>query len=154
MQKNVLTMRRGQAGFTLIEILLVMALLAALATIVLIAINPAQKFKQQRDTQRTTDLASIAGAVQQYYVDHQGQFPSPIDTTVRTIKNGSGAGIADLCAVLSPSYLVVMPKDPSGTYTDCTAYDTKYTIKKESSTSDRIVVTAAGEINGTITITR
>lgn len=154
MQKNVFSMRRGQAGFTLIEILLVMALLAALATIVLIAINPAQKFKQQRDTQRTTDIASIAGAVQQYYVDHQGQFPSQIDTTERTIKNGSGAGIADLCAVLSPSYLVAMPKDPSGTYTDCSTYDTKYTIKKESTTSDRVVVSATGEITNPITVTR
>lgn len=152
MQQNIRSIRQNQSGFTLIEILLVMALLAALATIVLIAINPAQKFKQQRDTQRTTDIASIAGAVQQYYVDHQGQLPAGITTTAQTIAKTGGI---DLCGTLVTAYLVVLPKDPSnGTYTDCSTYDTKYTIKKESATSDRVVVSATGEITNPITITR
>ncbi len=152
MSKTLFSAKRVQSGFTLIEILLVMALLAALATIVLIAINPAQKFKQQRDTQRTTDVANIAGAVQQYYVDHQGQLPAGITTTAQNIAKTGGI---DLCSTLVPSYLVILPRDPdTGSYTDCSAYDTKYSIKKESATSDRVVVSATGEITNPISVTR
>lgn len=150
--------QKSQQGFTLIEILLVMALIAALATIVLVAINPAEKFKQSRDTQRYTDTASLAGAVQQYYVDHQGSLPAGIDTTPKSITAAAGATNIDLCAVLVTKYLVVMPIDPKTgtkpTTPPCTGYASGYTIAKESATSDRVVVTAVPESADSISVTR
>ena len=145
---------KNQSGFTLIEILLVMALIAALATIVLIAINPAQKFKQSRDTQRYTDVNNIAGAISQYYVDNKGQLPAGIPAAGGAAAAISDAG-ANLCSALVPKYLAIMPKDPStGTGTGCTTYSTGYTVIRESDTTDRVVVAATPEAAASISVTR
>ncbi len=57
--------KRKQA-FTLIELLIVIALLTSLAGAVLVAVNPAKRLKQARDSQRKTDINSIANALVAY----------------------------------------------------------------------------------------
>src|SRR3989344_457694 len=61
-------------GFTLIEILVVIGIIAVLATIVIIAINPARQFAQARDTQRTSNLNTILNAIGQNIADNRGIF--------------------------------------------------------------------------------
>ena len=57
----------------------------------------------------------------------------------------SGAGNADLCAVLTPKYIPALPQDPSNNaadITDCTvAYNTHYQIWADSTTK-RVTVSA------------
>ena len=61
-------------GFTLIEILIVVGVMAILAAIVIIAINPARQFAQARNTQRRSDVVAILDAVHQRMVDNSGSF--------------------------------------------------------------------------------
>ena len=61
-------------GFTLIEILVVIGIIAILAAIVIIAINPAKQFAQARNTQRTANVNAILNAVGQRIADNKGTF--------------------------------------------------------------------------------
>lgn len=61
-------------GFTLIEILIVMAILAMIAAVVIIAINPARQFATARNTQRWAVVNSSLNAVHQNMIDNRGSF--------------------------------------------------------------------------------
>ena len=56
-------MTRSHKGFTLLEILLVVAIISILAGIVIVAINPARQLGSTRDAQRKSDIGTIYKAV-------------------------------------------------------------------------------------------
>ena len=146
-------------GFTLIEILIVIGIIAILATIVIIAINPARQFKQARDTQRVSNVNAILNAIGQYTADNKGALPTGITTTPTNISN---TGI-NLCALLVPTYMPALTSDPSLTTgamadgqistAECTgAHDTGYKVSQDS--TGRVTVSAVGEITTAISVTR
>ena len=147
--------RSRNRGFTLLEILVVIGLIAILAAVTLIAINPGRQFALARNTERTSDVAEIANAISQNASDNKGVFScsaGPLPTVATTI--GSGIGSYDLRNCLVPLYLAEIPVDPStGTFSSGNNYATGYQILVGSSTQ-RITVSAPGaELGQTITLT-
>lgn len=140
-------------AFTLIEILVVVGILSILLAIAIIAINPARQFAQANNTQRRADVVQILNAINQYAADNNGDLPSSITTTATNM--GSGTGEIDICSDLVTTYIAEMPVDPqNGTYTDCTDYDTGYTVVSSAS-DDRVTVAApSAQLSETIEITR
>jgi type IV pilus assembly protein PilA len=141
-------------GFTLIEILVVIGILAVLLTIALVAINPARQFAQSNNTKRRSDALAILNAIHQYGADNKGVLPTYISTTEQNIASTE----ADICADLVTTYLAALPQDPQsngGANIDCSvAYDTGYTVVR-SGTDNRVTVRAPGaELNETIEVTR
>lgn len=65
-------------GFTLIELVVVIGLIALLATIVLSNLNGSRM--KSRDVQRVSDINQIQKALQ-LYVTNQGKFPAELDLT-------------------------------------------------------------------------
>lgn len=136
-------------GFTLVELLVVIGILAVLLAITLIAINPARQFMQANDTKRRSDVTAILNAVSQYMADNHGELPTdmPAADTVETI-GGDTATQANICADIVPLYLAALPVDPltnngtAVTEAGCAAaYNTNYTIEV-SGANNRITVSA------------
>ena len=144
----------SKRGFTLLEVLLVVALIAILAGIVIIAINPGKQLGDTRNAQRKVDVNTILNAVYQYSLDNNGYLPAAITTTDTAIclDTGTCTGLVELSGDLVPTYIVSMPVDPSLT---ATAGDTTgYTISKDATTG-RVTITAPKAGSGaTINITR
>lgn len=148
--------RKNQKGFTLLEVLLVVAIIAILAGIVIIAINPGKQLGDSRNSQRQADVTTILNAVYQYSLDNNGAVPAGITATATEIcatGSASCTGLVDLSAVTSnEKYISTMPKDPQCS-TTCAANGTGYKILK--STNGRITVSApAAEQSKTISVTR
>lgn len=147
-------MPKHSKGFTLIEMLVVLGILAVLLTIVLIAINPAQQLMSTRNTKRNADVNQILNAVDQYFIV-RGSMPAGITTTAKTLTSVAGATNIDICTDLVDEFIAAMPVDPTtGTYTDCTDYSTGYTIQKSSGSNNRITVSAPSAESATISVTR
>ncbi len=140
--KQSLRKLEGAKGFTLIEILVVIGLIAVLAAIVIIAINPARQFALGRNSQRTSNTTTILNAIGQRIADGKGVFAGTFTTngtnyTCPTLTAGttynisSAAGDIDL-SCLTPTYIpTAIPFDPSAAgahWTSAADYDTKYLV--------------------------
>ncbi|MEO8785191.1 MAG: type II secretion system protein [Candidatus Saccharimonadales bacterium] len=152
--KQIRQQRGQQSGFTLIEVLLVVAIIAILAGIVILAINPNKQLGDTRNAQRQADVNTILNATYQYSIDNQGNLPTGITGTATDVCGTHAAtctGLINL-SVLSDNgkYLVAIPHDPkSGSDTG----DTGYTILKDA--NNRVTVAAPSAEQGkTISATR
>ena len=56
-------------AFTLIELLIVIAIIAVLATVVILSLNPAELLRQSRDSNRVSDMATLKSAIALYLAD-------------------------------------------------------------------------------------
>lgn len=144
----------NRKGFTLVEVLLVIVIIAILAGIVIVAINPARQISQANNTQRSSDIQAVLNAVHEYTIDNRGQIPTGITVTPTVV--GSGASQANICANLVPTYVAEMPFDPTAAgahYASCSDYDTGYNIAKDA--NGRITVAApSAELSEVLSITR
>ena len=61
---------RGIKSFTLVELLIVIAILAILSAAVVIVLNPAELLAQARDSQRVSDLKNIKKSIDLFVVDN------------------------------------------------------------------------------------
>src|SRR5690349_3327197 len=96
--------RKRQSGFTLLEVLLVVAIIAILAGIVIIAINPGKNLGDTRNSQRQADVTTILNGVYQYSLDNSGALPSGVTATATEIcatGASSCSGLVDLSTVTS-----------------------------------------------------
>ena len=153
-----------QDGFTLLEVLLVVAVIAILAGIVIIAINPGKNLGDSRNSQRSADVNTIINAVYQYSLDNNGILPAvggrtgavAIGLTDVEICNSvtvTCTGLVDLGVLnLNGKYLVSVPNDPQCPSV-CATNGAGYMIKRDA--NNRLTLTAPdAEQSKTISVTR
>lgn len=151
---RIKSVRSNASGFTLLELILVMALIIILFTIITLLINPKTQFQRANDSRRRSDVSLILNAIGAYTADNRGIPPTQITTAVQTITDAGGG--SDLCSLLVPKYTTSLPADPSLTPTDittCSNYNTGYTVVKDS--NNRVTVSAPlQETGSSISVSR
>jgi len=95
-------------GFTLIEVLIVVAIIGILASVVLVGLGPLQR--QGRDARRISDLKQVQTGLELYY-NKNGSYPQGVDVS----DPGNPAGWQAFQAELTGAGIGVsnVPKDPS-----------------------------------------
>lgn len=154
---------KANEGFTLLEILLVVAAIGILAGIVILAINPGKQLGDTRNAQRRADVNTILNATYQYAIDNNGALPSYIaSSTCASVAANEicKAGVATSTCVSSSlialteltageKYITSIPVDPQATSTNGAGYR----IAKNS--NSRVTVCAPlAEQSAIISITR
>jgi len=146
---------KNRKGFTLVELIIVIAVIAVLAGAIFVAIDPARRLHEARNAQRWSDVTTMLDAVVKYQADNSGTHLTAIanmtadryviigttedDQTLcaeetsaaDACANGTGGGGTTDCIDLSDlgsNYLATVPYDPL----NGSAADTSYYIGKDS----------------------
>lgn len=109
-QKNIVKQKKG---FTLLEVLLVLALVGILLAITLVTFDPIGQIAEARNNQRNTDILRIESALTQYRLQ-EGSYPAGITRNHQEICDPDAstcAGYIDLSSLV-PTYLNLIPQDP------------------------------------------
>lgn len=137
-------------AFTLIELVIVIALIGFLATMTIISINPGKSLSDTRNAQRTADILKILNAVTQYTTDNNQTLaslgPIPLCTgNPSSVNIGTSAGLLNLSTGLVDKYTDSIPKDPSnGTdantfYTICQTANGRIKISAPNAEGDKVI---------------
>lgn len=132
MQNKKINRKEGLApslsrGFTLLELLIVIGIIAILSVILVIVLNPAETLKKARDTQRMSDLATMKTALGLYLTSTANPYLAGTNASPSnaTCKSGSGAGTWDTASDLI--YYSYPSDSPGGNITDLTLDDQTFT---------------------------
>jgi prepilin-type N-terminal cleavage/methylation domain-containing protein len=139
-------------GFTLLELLIVIGILAILSTTMILVINPAELLKKARDSQRMSDLSTVKTAIAFYLtnasspsVGSTGQTyaeigavtcfgtASPTASSTYLYVNGSGYIPINFTSISIGSPLSSLPHDPN---TSAASTGNHYYVYGVKSTSD------------------
>lgn len=112
-------------GFTLVELIVVIAIITVIAATVFVAVDPAKQLHKARNSSRWSDVTAILEGIKKHQFEHDGELP-PIDADHNSVQiigtSGScsstcaGYAIAPSCTinlsqVLRP-YMKDVPTDP------------------------------------------
>ena len=147
------TLKKAQKGFTIIELLIVIAIIAILALLVLNNFQGAQA--KARDQQRTTDINNIHGKLEEFYNENNaypstftaatfpgidegsladptgGQAPTFNTAADGAAADGANTPTSDTTTTAGYAYIAY----PAGCTTACTGYRLKAFIEKPSTTT-------------------
>lgn len=100
-----------QKAFTLIELIVVIAILGILAAAVLVAINPAQKIAQSKDAKVNSDIGQVSNALQAFFTDTGAVATSVYPSTANFTTDITTGG-----TLLTKGEISNVPTAPSGAY--------------------------------------
>jgi len=139
----------------------VIAIIAILAVVVFVALNPAGRFADARNARRWSDVNSILTGIHEFIVDNDGAYPGALAAGMAQTQLGSAAsgcgddacGTVAACENLSTDlapYLKSIPIDPS---LAATSTETHYSVAVDA--NGIVTVTACdAEAGETIEVSR
>jgi prepilin-type N-terminal cleavage/methylation domain-containing protein len=127
--------KRNQ-GFTIIEVMIVLAIAGIIMLIVFLAVPALQR--NSRNTQRRTDASHLAGLVNEWAANHQGQLPTDAQLVASdAIGNTTGDGTTSSLKVhpgTTCNTATNLPQAPAGTSTR--SFSIHYKVETGSADAD------------------
>ena len=149
---------QNRFGFSLVELVVTVAVIAVVGVAVLLAVNPTGRLAKSRNDERTAHVRLVLDAVGRNMLENKGAFvcgTSEVPTS--STKMATGGGNYDIAPCIYPSYVSRIPFDATASgahYTTTTDYDMGYFIIRNA-TSGRITISApSAELGETISVTR
>lgn len=154
-------------GFTLMELLIVVAILSILAIVVLVGLKPAQRLADARDARRAQDINQILTGVMSCAIDKKDTAnlstclgSNTVAKTYEVVAVGTSSGCNNTCVGVSGTgdclplsttltdYFTSLPVDPNNTVSGHTGYSiTRYA-------NNMVIVEACAAESGTIKVSR
>jgi prepilin-type N-terminal cleavage/methylation domain-containing protein len=130
----MISLKRKESGFTIVELLIVIVVIGILAALVVTTFSGIQK--KARDSERQTDINALHGQVEAYYAQN-GKYPTlanlndttwvsanlkGLDPAALKDPRGTASTLAATAASGTYSYAVTPAGCDNGTGGDCTTY--------------------------------
>lgn len=109
-------LRKEQKGFTIIEVLIVLAIAGLILLIVFLAVPALQR--NSRNTQRKNDVSALLGAVNEYTSNHSGSLPPGVTDVTANAQTGyytgTGTGQGQITLIPATPTQGALPSDSTG----------------------------------------
>lgn len=146
---------KKQKGFTLVEIVIVIAIIGILAAVTVVALKPQEIFANGRNSRRTNDIAALNSAIGQWLAREGLNETDPytaigltpatdvIDPSDGVAADEGAAASAISTALVGSGYVQAIPTDPDGS--------TAYRVGVDDGTSPSHILVCTNAIEHTST---
>lgn len=126
-------MLRIRSGFTLLELLLVITIVAALAGLIINALNPAERLLNASEAKDDSSAEDLNKAIQDFVISNGGVYPTSLqqqislgETRIRICKTGQVCNGVDITEILTGGYISNLPAHSQLSSSTYTGYDIIY----------------------------
>jgi prepilin-type N-terminal cleavage/methylation domain-containing protein len=126
-----------RSAFTLLELLLVIAIVAVLAGLILFALNPAQRLDDASDTRSLAKSVDIRKAIESYAIANNGSMPANLSNLSTyglydICKNGQSTDCINLDELVTGGYMNEVPVDDRYDTNVISGYKVEYDPAKKN----------------------